>query len=371
MSDEEELGPRNNTDLIGHVEAEQTLLDSYNSERLHHAWLITGPRGIGKATLAYRFARFLFKHRQSGGGDEGDSLFGEALPAVKPDSLQVDPDDPVFRRVAASAHADLMTVEREFDEKKNKFKGVIGVDRVRGVGGFLSKTSAEGGWRVVIIDAADEMNRNAANAVLKVLEEPPAQAVLILLAHNPGKLLPTIRSRCRTLTLNSLSEPHMIELLSKCAPDSSPQDAAGLSKLAEGSLGRALSLADEGGLELYAELVSLLSGLPQLDVEALHKLGDKMSRAGADDAFRTLGDLLTWWLGRLISQGARGKTSGLGLTEADDELMVRISKTADVTALMDVWEKMNSLFARAQTGELDRKQVVLNAFTALEGAVRR
>ena len=123
MSEEDKLSPRSSSDLLGHSEAEQTLLESYNSGRMHHAWLITGPRGIGKATLAYRFARFLLKHGKPGGADEGDSLFGDPLPSTEPTSLQVDIEDPVFRRIAVGAHGDLMTIEREFDEKKNRFKG--------------------------------------------------------------------------------------------------------------------------------------------------------------------------------------------------------------------------------------------------------
>ncbi len=369
MNEESRPTPRSTDRLLGHEEAEKTLLESFNSKRMHHAWLISGPRGIGKATLAYRFARFLLK--QGSGADDGPGLFGEALPVAAPDSLYVDPEDPVFRRVAVGAHGDLMSIEREFDEKKNRFKGVIGVDRVRGVGSFLGKTSAEGGWRIVVIDAADEMNRNSANAVLKVLEEPPEQAVLLLLAHNPGRLLPTIRSRCRTLTLNPLSEDEIVDLMGLYAPDSSADEARGLAKLAEGSFGRALSLYEEGGLELHEELQKLLATLPELDVEALHKLGDKMARAGADDAFRTLGDLLCWWLGRLISQGARGKTSGLGLSESEDALMVRLLQQGNMTRLMDVWEKITRLFDQAQSGNLDRKQAVLTSFLALQGAVMR
>jgi len=371
MSEPEKLTARSTPDLLGHAEAEQTLLESYNSGRMHHAWLMTGSRGIGKATLAYRFARFLLKYGRPGGDDQGAGLFGEALLTTEPESLYVDPQDPVFRRIAVGAHGDVMTIEREFDEKKNRFKGVIGVDRVRGVGSFLGKTSAEGGWRVVIIDAADEMNRNSANAVLKVLEEPPEQAVLLLLAHNPGRLLPTIRSRCRTLHLNPLNDDILIELLGKHAPDSSREDAQGLAKLAEGSFGRALSLYEEGGLVLHSELLKLLSTLPQLDVEALHKLGDKMARAGADDAFRTIGDLLCWWLGRLISQGARAKTSGLGLSDSEDALMIRVLQSADLPQLMDVWEKISTNFDQAQSGNLDRKQALLTSFLALEGAMKR
>lgn len=371
MTDEtSQLPPFSNPYVIGHDEAEQTFLESYNSERMHHAWLITGPRGIGKATLAYRMARFLLKHGRPDAEDEG-ALFGDPLPKSSLTSLDVAIDDPVARRISAQAHADLLRIEREFDEKKGRFKGQIGVDRVRGVGSFLSKTSAEGGWRVVVIDAADEMNRNSANAVLKVLEEPPAQAILFLVAHNPGRLLPTIKSRCRTLQLNPLSDEHMVQLMQQYVPDSSKNEALALAKLAEGSIGRALSLYEEGGLALYEELQNLLSTLPRLDVESLHKLGDKMARAGADDAFRTLGDLLSWWLGCLISGAARGKTSGLGLNDRDDAIMLRVAEATPVTGLMDVWEKIGPMFGQAQAGNLDRKQVLLNSFLALEGAMRR
>lgn len=365
------LAPKDTPDLFGHGHAEDTLLESYHSGKLHHAWLLSGPRGIGKATLAYRFARFLLKHGKPGADDQGGGLFGEAVATQEPDSLYVDPDDPVFHRISAGAHGDLKVIEREFDEKKNRFKGVIGVDRVRGVGGFLSKTSAEGGWRIVIIDAADEMNRNSANAILKVLEEPPKNAILLLLAHNPGRLLPTIRSRCRTLTLKALEEETLITMLKTLDADQSEEECAMLAKLSEGSFGRAVHLYEEGGLSLYEELLNILNGLPRLNVEKLHQLGEKMARSGADESFRTLGDLLIWWLGRLISQSARAKTSGMGLSPDDDQLMVRVFQSCDLDVLMTLWRDITRMFQQAQSGDLDRKQVVLNAFLALEGAVRR
>ncbi len=150
---------------------------------MHHAWLITGAPGVGKATLAYRFARRLLAGVQPG------------------DTLAVDPASPVFRRVAVGSHADLLTVEREWDDKKSRLRGEIVVDDARAISAFLRLTPAEGGWRVVVIDGAEHMNRNAANAVLKMLEEPPPRAVLLLTCAAPGRLLPTIRSRCRRLAL--------------------------------------------------------------------------------------------------------------------------------------------------------------------------
>ena len=194
--------PRANACLIGHRAAEEELADGYLHGKLHHGWLICGPKGIGKATLAYRFARFLLA-----GGPKDPGLFGEAS-----GGLAVDESDPVFQRVAQSGHGDLFSVERGYDEQKKRLRSDIIVSDIRGLAGFFSRTAAEGGWRVAIIDAADEMNNNAANAVLKVLEEPPANTVLLLVCHRPGRLLPTIRSRCRMVALNPLSADNVTDL---------------------------------------------------------------------------------------------------------------------------------------------------------------
>ncbi len=355
--------PRKNPDLVGHAAAEGVLLEAFNAGRLAHAWLISGPRGIGKATLAFRFARFLLAH---GGGSAG-SLFAEP----PPDSLYVAPDLPVFRRAAAGGNADLLTVERGWDEKKGRLRTEIIVDDVRAVGAFLGLTAAEGGWRVVVIDSADEMNRNAANAVLKVLEEPPRRAVLLLVSHVPGRLLPTIRSRCRRLVLKPLADDVVVSLVAKHRPGLGAEDAAELARLSEGSVGRALALAADGGLELYRDLVDLLETLPGLDVAGVHAFGDRVAKPGADDAFRVVGDLLRWWLGRLIRFGARGgKDAGEGMPGRERALIERLFRAGGLDRWLEVWEKTNRLLAQAEESGLDRKQVVLNVFLALDSAVR-
>ncbi len=355
--------PRKNPNLVGHAAAEGVLLEAFNAGRLAHAWLISGPRGVGKATLAFRFARFLLAH----GGGSAESLFAEP----PPDSLYVAPDLPVFRRAAAGGHADLKTVERGWDEKKGRLRTEIVVDDVRAVGAFLGLTAAEGGWRVVVIDSADEMNRNAANAVLKVLEEPPRRAVLLLVSHGPGRLLPTIRSRCRRLVLKPLEDDMVASLACKYRPGLGAEDAAELARLSEGSVGRVLALAGEGGLELYRDLVDLLETLPGLDVPGVHALGDRVARPGADDAFRVVGDLLRWWLGRLILFGARGaKGAGEGMPGRERALIERLFRAGGLDRWLEVWEKSNRLLAQAEESGLDRKQVVLNVFLALDSAVR-
>ena len=346
--------PRENPHFVGHDEAEQTLLQSYNSGRLPHAWLITGPSGIGKATLAFRFARFVLARA---GGEGG--LFA-AAPSM-PDSLAVDAGDPVFQRIAAAGHADLMCVERVPDPKTGKMRTEIIADQVRGIGKFFALTSAEGGWRVVVIDSGDEMNRHAANAVLKVLEEPPSKSLLLVVSHNPGRLLPTIRSRCRKLTLKPLAGGTVAELVSRYNPEAGDADL--LSRLGCGSIGRALSLAEEGGLALYNDLMGLLETLPELDAGALHGLGERAAKS--DTAFHTLSDLLKEWLGRLILFAADGARESVDAGEA--ALMERLSG-GGLEPWLEVWDKVNRLLARAD--KLDRKQVVLNVFFTMERALR-
>ena len=239
------LPPRDNPLLIGHEAAEAMLLQAYRSGRLPHAWLFSGPRGIGKATLAFRFARFLFADGAAAGG-----LF-----AAPPASLAVAPEHAVFRRVSSGGHADLLVVERSVDPKRKKLRSEIVVDDTRAIAGFLRLTPAEGAWRVVIVDGADMMNRNAANALLKILEEPPQKALLLLVSDNPGRLLPTIRSRCRILGLKPLADTEVRDALARYRPDLAAGDRAVLAQLAEGSIGRGLDLAAAGGLGLYRSLV--------------------------------------------------------------------------------------------------------------------
>jgi DNA polymerase-3 subunit delta' len=354
--------PKCNANLRGHEDAEQTLLEAFLSERMHHAWLISGPKGIGKATLAYRFARFLLNQ---GPIHDGPSLFGDALPTTKPTTLYVAKENPVFQRIAAGGHGDLLSIERQINEKTGKMQSEIVVESVRQVGAMMSKTSAEGGWRVVVVDAADEMNPNAANALLKILEEPPKKAILLLISHNPGRLLPTIRSRCRTLQLRPLTERLVVELSLDYAPQLSEQDATRLAQLSDGSIGRALGLVDVGGVELYGQLMGLLHTLPRLDVKSAHALADKVSKAGADQAFQTVTDLLRWWLERMIMVAA-GKAAPDG---EDAEFMRTLAGQASLESWFLVWEKINSLVARTNGLHLDKKQIVLNILLDLENTV--
>ncbi len=345
--------PRENPDLIGHEVAERELLAAWRSGRLPHGWLICGPRGIGKATLAFRFARFVL----AGGAG--------------PDSLAIDEDDPVFRRVASAGHSDLMTLERTINPDTKRLRSVIVVDDVRAVGRFLGLTAGEGEWRAVVVDAADEMNENAVNALLKMLEEPPARTLLLLVAHAPGRLPATIRSRCRRLALDRLPDEAVSGLLSRLAPELADDDAAALARLSEGSIGRAIGLAEAEGLALYRTLLALLQTVPGTDVVALHAFADRLAGRDAESDYRTAMTLLTWWIARMVGAGARGVAlPGAEIVPGEQGCAERLIGLGGVEQWMEVWEKVTRLIAQADSINLDRKQVVLGAFHAMERAAR-
>jgi DNA polymerase-3 subunit delta' len=347
--------------LLGHESAEKTMLAAHASGRLHHAWLLAGPRGIGKATLAWRFTRFLLCGQQQGGLFGGDAAEG----------LDVSADAPGRSLVDARSHPDLFHVRRTLNPDTGRMRAEIAVDDVRALGDFMHMTPAMGEWRVAIVDAADEMNRNSANAVLKILEEPPAKAVLLLVAHAPGRLLPTIRSRCRRLSLQPLSDEIVIRLLAQHAPDVKEGERATLARLAEGSIGRALELAGSGSLDLYSEMVSVLATLPELDVPRLHGFAERFARRGeeANAAWRSLNYLFDGWLKGLARQSALGHAAP-PVVPAEAGLQARLLAAASLDRWIGAWEKAAELLSGADRVNLDRKQTVLCSFLALQSAMR-
>ena len=320
------LHPRDTKHLIGQDAAEASFLEAYNTGRLHHGWLIIGPRGTGKATLAYRIARFLLSQPMDDGG-----MFGAPQ---KPTSLETDPKHPVARRIAAGADPSLFVLRRggagstESDQKKNleagKFAKDIRVDDVRKLNGFFNFSSAEGGRRVVIVDAADEMNVQAANALLKRLEEPPENATLMLISHQPSRLLTTIRSRCRELRLSLLGESDMANALSQALPDTN-LDQGALTALTSGSVGEAIRMTNHSGPAIYAELVGLFATMPRMDRARALRLADAAAQRGAEDKLDMLVDLIALILARLARAGTLGITPTPEATKGEGNMIARLS----------------------------------------------
>src|ERR1700731_4819680 len=283
--------PRETTALAGHREAETALLNAYRSGRIPHAWLIGGAQGIGKATLAYRMARFGLAH--------GDPL---AADVQRADNLNVDANDPAARRIVAGAHGGLLVLQRTANDK-GVMRTVITVDETRETISFFGSTAAADGWRVCIVDTVDELNPNAANALLKTLEEPPRQSLFLLISHAPGRVLPTILSRCRLLTLRPLSTADVIQASAHAASlafdDPVLLEAA---EAAEGSVARALTLLGGDAVKLHQRTAALLATLPQVDQRELHALGDALG--GSDRvALAAFIDSIDRWVSQRLRAG--------------------------------------------------------------------
>ncbi|NWG45713.1 MAG: DNA polymerase III subunit delta', partial [Alphaproteobacteria bacterium] len=264
--------PREIDRLMGLAGARQTLTESLARDA-PHGWILVGPRGAGKASLAYWLAQRLLA---PGAGERVD--------------LSAPPDPATRRLIAAGSHPGLLTLRRPWDATAKRFKSDLPVDEVRRLHGFFGKTATGGGWRIAIVDTADDMNANAANALLKILEEPPRRALLLLLSAAPGRLLPTIRSRTRTLRLEPLARSEMRALLAAMAPELAEDDVARLLTLAEGCPGEALRLAQGDGLGLLARIDACLAALPATGA-GVQGLAAELGARGADDSFSAALDL--------------------------------------------------------------------------------
>jgi DNA polymerase-3 subunit delta' len=338
--------PRETLALFGHAEAEQALLDAYMSTRIPHAWLIGGPPGIGKATLAYRMARFVLAHPDP------------ASPAVQSArTLAVDPDNTAARRMAAQAHGGLLVLERTLNDKGN-LRQDIAVEDVRRSVAFFGSTASEGGWRVAIVDAVDELNRSGANALLKVLEEPPERSLLLLVAHAPGRLLPTIRSRCRTLLLRPLDAADVARAVA-AATGRSVDDAqiAEAAAAADGSVARAFAFLDGPAMALRRRVLDLLAQLPEPDPRALHALGDSLP-INEPQTLAAFIDMVNVWLSARLDAG----------TQAAQHTSPR--KSANLARLAQVWDKVNRAARDAEIYNLERKPLVFAVFGLLAEAAR-
>lgn len=353
--------PAENTDLFGHESHEKILLNLFNEGKLPHALIFAGPMGVGKTTAAFRLARFLLKHGNA--DDNQDSLFGDA--PEKPTSLAVSAEDAVSHRVASSGHPDLRFFERPLNDKGNK-KTVVDVDTVRKIAPFLRMSSSDGGWRVVILDEADLMNKAAQNAILKILEEPPPKAILVLICNRLGAMLPTIRSRCRTFHFSPLAPDILQSLMKRAAPEATSGELKLLAELADGSMGRALTLHEEKGANTLNTIIGFLEQFPAFDWSKLHPWADTLSR-GDEKAYQGFTYIMEWVVQSLTRAKAVGR-----------QTLPEILKTEALQALEDhyslgqwieICEKVNAHFTATEQGNLDKRQAVMGAFAIIGGQI--
>lgn len=343
FEEDPDLPVRAMPDLFGHHAAAETLQRAARSGRLPHAWMLAGPPGIGKATLGYRFGRWLLA-----GGAEGQLPPGPA-------PLHLDPANPTFRRIAAGAHPDLRALRPNTGEKGG-VKLVIRVEDVRAAIRFLAMTPAEGDWRFVLVDGAEEMQPQAANALLKTLEEPPPRAVILLTTAAPDRLLPTIRSRVRRLDLAPLSPADLDPLLARLLPQLGGGERATLAGIAEGSAGQAMALAEGEGLALQALVDQALASLG--DRRHWHQLADSVAAKRDGSSFATFIALLRRAISAGVRQAARGQAGPAWLG------------AHPLAEWSTLWDRLGLLAAETDTLSLDRKQAVLTALLWLSPSRR-
>ncbi|WP_342362539.1 DNA polymerase III subunit delta' [Terrarubrum flagellatum] len=333
--------PRERADLAGHVEAERIFLDAYRSGRLHHAWIIGGEEGIGKATLAYRIARFLLANPDP------------TAPAVRQArDLAVDPSHPAARKVMALSHPDLVTLRRTVNPETKRPRQDIPIDMVRRATAVFASTAGEGGWRVCIVDSAEDLNRAGANALLKTLEEPPNRAIFLIVSHAPGRLLPTIRSRCRRLDLAPLSQADLSRVLHEIAFEEEPSAVRAAVAGAQGSVRRAILLLDSDLAGMGARTIALLDKLPDLPQRALLDLAGKAAGRDGEPLYHELLDATRNWL--------------------SDQLAARASAgAARVAPLAEMWDKLNEGSRTIDAFNIDRRPFIIGLFSDMAEAMAR
>jgi DNA polymerase III subunit delta' len=345
--------PREVDRVFGHEAAINEFAEALASGRMHHAWLLVGPEGIGKATLAYLFARMALAE-----GDRG----------VARDPNH--PDHPIFRKVAALSHPNLLLIRRSWVEKSKRYSQWIGVEEVRRLRAFLGHSASEEGWRVVMVDRADELNQNAANALLKALEEPPPKTLFLLISGAEGRLPVTIRSRARTLRITALGEDDLTGAVQAAlARDGHEADAKTLATavaLSQGSVRRALELVSSAGIELYGEILGALAALPDIDGAKLHRLVDRLAGAANSDRL----DLYLSLLLGVIERFVRFTATGEGATQEEQRLAKRLVSPANLAHWAEAWEAMSEARAEAQALNLDRGLLLLETWFRLQQVAR-
>lgn len=356
--------PSASAQLIGQETAERLFLDAWAEERLHHAWLLRGPEGVGKATLAYRMARAIIADGPP--GDTGGGLFGvlPGGPAV-PETLDTPPDCPVAARIRAGSEPALSVLRLGVSESTGKLRSQIVVEDARALKGFLQLSAADGGWRAVIVDSADQLNRSAANALLKMLEEPPERVLMMLISHAPGGLLPTIRSRCRTLDLGALSPGDLARAMQAAGAEVADNQLGPVAELAAGSVGRAMRLIQTGGIGLYADLTSMLAG-GRVDRGAMVALADRVAGREGAALFPLVIDLTQTLLARCARAAATGAVPNAA-SPTEPQVIARLaSHPAQATAWAEASARATARFRQAVAVNLDPGQTIMDTFLDLD-----
>ncbi len=348
-----ERSPLQRSELIGQERAVSHFVKSCQTGRLPQTWLLQGAKGVGKMTFACQAARAVLN----------------VTSPIEIKSLTTN-DSHVDKLITQRAHPDLFIAQRRYDEKQKKFKAEISIDDIRALKEFASLSASMKGWRVAIVDSLDEANIASSNALLKIAEEPPARLVLFLIAHNSGRVLDTIRSRCQKISFPALTDEEVKAILANDLPTLDEQELAAIAYLAGGSVGRAFMLAESGGLNLYHDMVTLLSQLPRVDTQELHALAGRVKTHQANiQGLETFSFLFGQWLYRLVKSQAHQNTPQPLFTEDEDAIKL-FSQAAKLEHIILLWERVVKETRNQVIYNLDAKQIILDWYGASARIIR-
>ncbi|SFK28495.1 DNA polymerase III subunit delta' [Methylocapsa palsarum] len=339
--------PRQTLQFFGHDDAERELFQLYASGRMPQAFLIGGPEGAGKATLAWRLARYLLAYPDPAQFD-ADARAGLFVPE----------DHPAARQTASLSHPDLFLLRRAWNEKSKKLFSEIRVDDVRRASHMFHRAAGRDGFRICIVDSAEDLNLSCANALLKLIEEPPPRSIFLIVAHRPGRVIATIRSRCRKIVLAPPGPDDLARIVRSLGPPWSLADDGDLSRaitLGHGSLHTVLRRFSGQGLAFDTQVLRMLDLLPEIDWREVHALADRIALPGSDDDFESmLGSVFDWLQGRVRDSASSGEGG----------------QVRRLAPYAEVWERVNEAVRETETFNLDKRPLVMSIFSGLAAASR-
>jgi DNA polymerase-3 subunit delta' len=354
--------PASSCEYWGDETLEQHLLVLFNAGRLPHGMIFSGIKGVGKATFAYRFTRFLMKESEKSDSSMGGGLFGGEEEALAPTSMNISAEDPIFAQIESAAHLDFNIVEPALKTNSTQKRDVIEVAQIRKASDFFKlKSSRDGGWRVALIDDADLMNRSAQNALLKLLEEPPKNALIILVCHRLGSMLPTIRSRCQTFNFAPMGDNKVSDIIQGLKPDVTPEELDLMLSLSAGSVGRAVRFTNEAAFDVLTDLQAALSQWPNLNWPELHMLAERLSYAKDDVTRSTFKEYMLW----LFSECIKTKVNRSFINE---DWLKAMTASYDLKQLITLQDDLKKHFSDVEIGNLDNMHYYLGAFFLLPTA---
>ena len=360
--------PKVTKNLFGHQSAEQEFINCYKSGKLHHGWLITGSKGIGKATFAWKVAKFLLT--QSINDQEENGLLG--IYGNKNSDIDENPNRSITARILAESEPRLAVIRKSYDEKRKTFRSSIRVDEVRQLKSFFSLSVADGGCRVAIIDCADDLNVNAANALLKTLEEPPKNTVFLIISHNAQSLLPTIKSRCRELRLNSLADSDLICALNQINLTIPENDSEIYSILGSGSVGNSISLFQHDGAALYRTLLLFLNQVPNIDGYELQKLIASVSGNKNKSRLELLVRLLNIVVARISKAGIMGNSPSHNFLKDEKEIFEKLCPTPNIARKWaELAQTQSERLKHGLAVNLDPGSMILDTFFQIEDCAKK